>query len=88
MLNMDSKDKEISTFDDPEVREIYAEFTASGMNGTFHWGFKEGAPRRVPFCARKKDSNWLDRVCEIHKRDYGTEIEYYFEGNLCYFKEK
>jgi len=88
MKNTKTKNKEISTFDDPEFREIYAEFTASGMNGTFHWGFRDDAPRRVPFCADPSHTDWLDRVCEIHKRDYGTEIEYYFEGSLCYFKEK
>jgi len=70
--------------------DSYAEFTAQSINGTFKRGFIEGRPRRIPFCSKdkKEHTDWLDKVCDIYKREFNEEIEYYFEKNMCYFKEK
>jgi hypothetical protein len=71
-----------------DFEDKYVEFTVQAINGTFYMGFKEGSPRRIPFMAKNEDINWLDKVCEVYKKEYNEEIEYYFENNLCYFKEK
>jgi len=36
-----------------EEDDLYAEFIAQAINGTFYMGFKEGSQRRVPFMAEK-----------------------------------